>query len=220
MIKISDFSAVIFDMDGLVIDTEITYSFAKQQAADLMGHDLPDHYWLSFSGMHQQQIHQKLLTDLGPNFDFLEFNQSSEHIWRDFVDTNGIQVKPGFKQLIDFIQMNQIPFCLATNSNTINAEYCLERAGLADIFRLIISRDDVLHGKPEPDIFLKAADKLNVICDKTMVLEDSPTGVVAATRAGAFTVFVPSTLPADPVSLSLCNVTMPSLQDLLEALSV
>jgi beta-phosphoglucomutase len=100
---------------------------------------------------------------------------------------------------------------LATNSPAINAYECLEVAGIKDVFPTIITRDDVQHGKPAPDIFLKAAGLLKVPISQCLVLEDSHAGIVAASRAGAFSVFVPSTEPIDPLTVDLCDVMMVDL---------
>ena len=216
--KLTDFSAVIFDMDGLVLDTETTYVFAKQQAAQAMGLELADQFWLSMTGKHGQDIEQQLLEHIGDEFDLSRFNQSAGQIWQDYVDVHGIPIKHGFFQLLEFIIDRSIPYCLATNSNAVNAEKCLKLAGLEAVFPLIITRDDVGQGKPEPDIFLKAAEQMQVNINRCMILEDSHTGILAASRAGAFSVWVPSVWPADPSTLSLCNVMMRDLECLLNQL--
>ncbi|NOT10237.1 MAG: HAD family phosphatase [Methylococcaceae bacterium] len=216
--KLVDFSAVIFDMDGLVLDTEATYCFAKQEAAKSMGFAVSDDFWLSLSGLHASDIEQKLFDHLGADFDCSAFNGRAEQIWHAYVKNNGIQIKPGFFALLNFIVEQALPFCLATNSNAVNATNCLKLARLQDIFPVVITRDDVLQGKPEPDIFLKAADRLGVEIKQCLALEDSPTGIQAATRAGAFSVFVPSVLPVDPLALSLCDVMLPDLEQVLQNL--
>ena len=216
--NISDFSAVIFDMDGLVLDTETTYIFAKQQAGEAMGYEISDQFWLSLSGMHANDIEQKLLAHCGSEFNLSRFNQIAGQIWRDYVNANGLKTKHGFFQLLDFIAKQGLPYCLATNSNTINAKECLRLGGLQDVFPVMITRDDVRQGKPEPDIFLKAAERLQVNINRCLVLEDSHTGVLAASRAGAFSVLVPSILPVEPLTLSLCNVMMSDLECVLDTL--
>ena len=211
MPKLSDISAVIFDMDGLVLDTEITYFVAWQQAAKAMGYALSDSFCLSMSGLHYKDIEPKLMAWCGADFNLQEFNQLSDIFWRKHVNTYGINIKHGFTQWLEFIVQHQIPYCLATNSRAINAYECLELAGIKDLFSIIITRDDVQHGKPAPDIFLKAAELLHVPVNQCLVLEDSHAGIVAASRAGAFSVFVPSTEPIDPLTVDLCDVMMVDL---------
>lgn len=216
--NLTDFSAVIFDMDGLVLDTETTYCTAKQQAAQLMGYELPDQFWLSLSGLHAIDIEQKLLAHGGETFNLSEFNRLADRLWRDHVNTQGIKTKHGFFQLLDYIVEQSLPYCLATNSNAVNAANCLKLAGLQQVFPIIITRDDVQRGKPEPDIFLTAAQALNVDIKRCLVLEDSHTGIVAASRAGAYTVLVPSLAPVDAVTLSLCDRMTDDLEQLLKTL--
>ena len=116
------------------------------------------------------------------------------------------------------IQQN-IPYCLATNSRTANALECLELAGIKDVFSLIVSRDHVQHGKPEPDIFLKAAELMQVDISRCLVLEDSHAGIVAASRAGAVSVFIPSIAQVDPLTVDLCDLMVSDLAELTKAIS-
>lgn len=220
MLKLSDFSAVIFDMDGLVLDTETTYFVAWQQAAKAMGYDLSEPFCLSLSGLHYKDVEQKLMALCGAGFNLQAFNRLSGIFWREHVNAYGINIKPGFTQLLEFIVHQQTPFCLATNSRAVNAYECLELAGIKDVFSTIITRDDVQHGKPEPDIFLKAAELLHVPVSQCLVLEDSQAGIVAASRAGAFSVFVPSTEPADPLALELCDMMIVDLAGMLTTLKI
>ncbi len=218
MLNIANFSAVIFDMDGLVLDTEATYCIAWQQAAAMMGYTLSDGFCASLSGLNGDDVKQKLLAECGADFDLPHFNQIASTVWRDHVNQHGIEVKRGFSELLAFIVQQQLPYCLATNSRAANALECLELAGLTDVFTTIISPDNVQYGKPAPDIFLTAADSLQVPIGQCLVLEDSHAGIVAATQAGAFTIFVPSTLPIDPVTLDLCDLMLFDLVQVLESL--
>jgi len=214
--KLSDFSAVIFDMDGLVLDTETTYFAAWQQAAKAIGYTLSEPFCLSLSGLHYKEIELKLMTLFESDFDLQAFNHLSGIFWREHVNAHGIKIKHGFTQLLKFIVQQQIPYCLATNSRAINAYECLELAGIKDVFSTIITRDDVQQGKPEPDIFLKAAEMLQAPISQCLVLEDSHAGIVAASRAGAFSVFIPPIFPVDPLTVELCNLKINNLACLLE----
>ena len=215
--NLSDFSAVIFDMDGLVLDTETTYFVAWQQAANALGYVLSDAFCLSLSGLHYKDIEPKLMANCGADFNLQVFNQLSGIFWREHVYTHGISIKHGFTELLEYIVQEQIPYCLATNSRAVNAHECLELAGIKDVFSVIITRDDVQNGKPAPDIFLKAAELLQVPVNQCLVLEDSHAGILAATRSGAFSVFVPSTESVDPITVQLCDMMMMDLAHTLIA---
>jgi beta-phosphoglucomutase-like phosphatase (HAD superfamily) len=216
--KLSDFSAVIFDMDGLVLDTEATYFVAWQQAAKAMGYALSESFCLTLSGLHYQDIELKLMASCGADFNLKTFNHLSGIFWRKHVNIHGIKIKHGFFQLLEFIVRQQMPYCLATNSQAVNAYECLEFAGIKEVFSTIVTRDNVERGKPAPDIFLKAAELLQVPISRCLVLEDSYAGIEAASRAGAFSVFVPSTEPVDPIAVELCDVMMMDLAHTLIAL--
>jgi beta-phosphoglucomutase-like phosphatase (HAD superfamily) len=213
--KLNKFSAVIFDMDGLVLDTESTYLVAWQLAAKEMGYLLSESFCRSLSGLQYQDVELQLIAYCGVDLNIKLFNRLSDYFWREYVKINGIIIKPGFVQLMNFIVQQEIPYCLATNSSAINAYECLEFAGIKEVFSIIVSRDDVHYGKPAPDIFLKAAELLRVPIHKCVVLEDSHAGIEAASRAGAFSMLVPSSGFIDPLTIDLCDVIMTDLSQVL-----
>lgn len=219
MLKLADFSAVIFDMDGLVLDTESTYSIAWQQAAKVMGYELSQDFCQSLSGLHYQDVELKLTAYCGIGFNLNIFKRLSGDCWRNHVAGHGISIKHGFTELLDLLTGHNIPYCLATNSRAVNALECLELAGIREVFSVIISRDDVQHGKPEPDIFLTAAELLRVDIGRCLVLEDSDAGIIAASRAGALSVFIPSVLPVDPLTVELCSLMVSDLAQLTNVIS-
>lgn len=218
MLKLADFAAVIFDMDGLVLDTESTYIVAWQQAADAMGYHFSEEFCGSLSGLHYQDIEPKLLAYCGAGFNLETFKRLSGAYWRDHVNTHGINIKHGFTTLLELLIRRKVPYCLATNSRTLNALECLELAGIGEVFSVIVTRDHVPCGKPEPDIFLTAAALLQVDITRCLVLEDSHAGIVAASRAGAVSVFIPSIARIDPRTLELCDLTVNDLARLTEVM--
>jgi HAD superfamily hydrolase (TIGR01509 family) len=214
VLKLDDFDAVIFDMDGLVLDTESTYIMAWRQAAQLMGAELDEDFWQSLSGLHHADIEQQLLTHYGVYFDLARFNQLSANSWREYVSSHGITVKTGFAELLAIIKQQSMPYGLATNSPAVNTFECLELAGISDAFSVIVTRDDVQRGKPAPDIFLTVADNLQVNIKRCLVLEDSSAGILAAASAGAFSIYIPSTRPIDRQVVKLSNLVVNDMADL------
>lgn len=208
------FSAVIFDMDGLVLDTEITYSHAWQKASAEMGNEFTEDFCLSMSGLHYQAIEQRLMSFCGADFDLKEFNRLSGDYWRQYVNEHGIPVKKGFFNLLDKINNEAMPFCLATNSRQVNAQECLKLAGLEGVFSIVVSRDDVSKAKPAPDIFLTAAEYLNTPISQCLVVEDSLTGIEAAVLAGAQSVLIPSLFPVEQAAVDLANFFFNDLDEL------
>ena len=214
-----DFKAIIFDMDGLVLDSETGYFAAWQQAADVMGFSLNDQFCNSLSGAHGPVISQKLTAHFGADFDIQRFYALSSQCWRKQVQQQGIPVKTGFFILLQRILEMKLPFCLATNSRRQDAEQCLSYAGLAGVFSCIIARDDVKTPKPAPDVFLKAADELGFASNDCLVLEDSPVGVAAAIAAKCPCIFVPSCLPADKQAMRQANRVLADLRQVADFIS-
>lgn len=215
MSEIRRFSAIIFDLDGLVLDTEITYIHAWQQAAMAMGFTLSDHFCQTLSGLHHHDVEAKLLSVGGSNLDLSVFHKWAGRYWRDYVQDCGIPIKPGVRELLVYLQENAVPVALATNSRASNVQECLALAGLEGAFPLQATRDDVAMGKPEPDVFHHAAALLDTSIKDCWVLEDSLPGIIAAHRAGAFSVLVPSLAPVDAQAIALSDLHFPDLHDVL-----
>ncbi len=219
MFGITGFSAFIFDMDGLVLDTEPTYFAAWQRAVEKMGFKVDPDSFKTLSGHHYSRIETRLLSWYGTGFNLDAFRQLSRPLWRTYVNEHGIVVKQGVVDLLDYAEQRQIPVCLATNSSTINSHECLDIAGIKNRFPKIVTGDDVNRAKPEPDIFLKAADYLQADICRCVVFEDSHTGIIAASSAGAYSVYIPSTLPVDPLTVELCDCMMDNLSQVFQSLT-
>lgn len=220
MTDIKHISAVIFDMDGLVLDTEGSYFIAWQQAGEAMNYLLTDDFCQSLSGLHYKAVEKKIINLCGKGFDIQLFNQLSANFWHQHVHKHGIEVKKGLYDLLNFIQNNQIPFCLATNSSSKNAEECLKYAGLNNKFLQRVTRDDVKKAKPEPDIYLAAATKLKQPVEQCLVLEDSLIGIQAAVLAGTMPVYIPSVLPPEQQAIDLSYLVADDLLQIKEYLAL
>ncbi len=216
MRKLPSFSAIIFDMDGLVLDTEATYCIAWQKAAEEMGREFSTGFCLSMSGLHAHDVKQKLIRQCGADFDLTLFGRLSSQYWREYVNQFGIQVKKGFFVLLEVLRLQNIPFCLATNSRQDNAQECLQLARLEGVFPIVICRDQVKQGKPAADIFLLAAETLMLPVSQCLVVEDSATGIQAAVNAEAPSVFIPSVLPCDEVASRQASYQLNDLGELAQ----
>jgi HAD superfamily hydrolase (TIGR01509 family) len=190
--------AIIFDMDGLVIDSEAGYVAAWRQTALAMGYQIDEDFALGLSGANAEQVKSYLLEKLGNDFDLARFSELSTDYWLAHVEQYGIAVKHGFFSLLELIQQQNLAFCIATNSRRLQALRCLKLAGLENVFSNVIARDDVVTGKPAPDLFLKAAEVLGHPIADCLVLEDSPIGIAAAVAAGARCFYLPSQVVIDP----------------------
>lgn len=214
MSKLPRCAALILDMDGLLLDTEITYAYAWKSAAQSLGYYLHDSFWDSLAGMHYQAV-EELLGAACTDLDFARFRQLSGDFWRTHVAEYGIALKSGFAELFNALAATALPYCLATNSRTRNADECLSLAGVGDLFPLRLTRDHVRAGKPAPEIFLKAAERLNTGIEQCWVVEDSYTGIVAAKSAGAFAVWIPPPLYDSRAALA-ADLILPNLKELAD----
>lgn len=216
MPKLTDFAAFIFDLDGLVLDTEPTYFAAWQATVETMGYKIEPERYQALSGYHYQRVTTTLQDWLGQDFDVAVFDQLSIQIWRDYIRQHGIGIKPGVMALLDYADQHGTPYCVATNSLVKYAQECLVVAGLMERFPVLVTRSDVERAKPEPDVFLKAAEQMQVDIRHCVIFEDSHTGVVAATKSGAFTAYVPSTFPVNPLTVELCDCLLDDLTQAFE----
>ncbi len=213
MKQLVEFNAVIFDMDGLVLDTELSYFSAWQEAAESLGYPLSNSFCANLSGLAFAQISEKFNRYFPATFPFVEFHARSSHIWREKAERDGIAVKKGARQLLQLLTMRKIPYCLATNSPEANARECLAYAAIDDFFSIMICRDHVSAPKPAPDLFLYAAKLLNQRIEQCIVLEDSLTGILAARRAKAFSILVPSMPDIDGKAGALADLVVNDLSE-------
>ncbi len=214
MSQLPDFNAVIFDMDGLVLDTEPTYFAAWQQAADELGYYLSTSFCITLSGLPFSQIEKKLAQYFVASFPFKDFYRLSSSIWRINVARDGIEVKKGVFDILSVLRQCQIPYCLATNSSEFNVRECLQYAAIDDLFATLICRDHVVQAKPAPDLFLQAAKILQQPIENCIVIEDSLTGLLAAKNAQAFSVLVPSIPDTDGKMRVLADLYVSDLSEL------
>lgn len=212
--------AVILDLDGLVLDTEIGFWLAWKHAAKSMGSKVPNSLRESLSGRDSQEVRRRMMVFFGEDFEWREFTRRSNEFWYRYVSKRGIPVKRGLLGCLALFEKKGVPYCLATNSHRASALECLELAGLGGRFDLMVTRDDVNLGKPSPEVFLLASARLGVGADRCLVLEDSLSGVAAARAAGAFTVLVPSMSRNDPSTRRLAHRECRDLQEVSELLAV
>lgn len=190
-------SGVVFDMDGLLLDTEQLYFDAFRRTLTAL--DLPqdDALFMSMVGTNHA-LGSKLLTEgLAGRVTLDDFNA----IWdADIAQriADGIPVKPGVRTVVTTLQTLRIPFAIATSTRTDRAKHHLARAGIADLFDLIIGGDQVRSSKPAPDIYLRACATLGLDPTLCAAFEDSENGVRAALAAGLITVQIPDVVPPTP----------------------
>ena len=208
------FSAVILDIDGVILDTEPTYRAAWIKAANNLGYPLNDEICFAYAGKSFAAIELSLLELFGQEFPLASFKRLSAKIWHCNAETHGIHKKPGVDDLIRTLQELNIPFGLATNSSGANIQKCMEYAGFNGFFGMLMTKDDVVQAKPAPDIYLAMAKALGVCPANCLVVEDSETGLYAASSAGTIPILIPDVCSVDVNIRGLAHVELSSLMDL------
>ena len=130
----------------------------------------------------------------GQDFPYDAFQERYSEIYKEYVKRNGLPVKPGLYEILKVLEKKGIPAAVATSSSRENALENLRRAGILEKFQAVITGDMVRAAKPDPEIYQKACESLNIEPEKAMALEDAPKGIIAAKRAGMYAVFVPDIL--------------------------
>lgn len=196
---LSHLVAVVFDMDGLMVDTESIYHLAWRKAAAELGYSLREETLLATTGRRMEDCYMILQASLDSTFPMADFKVLWLQRWYEQIDAHGIPQKPGLTALLDLLDAHNIPKAVATSTEYPEAIFTLQKAKIAERFSLIISGDQISNGKPAPDIFLRAAERLGVPPQQCMVFEDSEAGVLAASAAGMVTIMVPEIKHPDPL---------------------
>lgn len=195
--------AVVFDMDGLIFDSEVLYQEAASAAAAALGHELPVELYLATIGLNGPATRELLLGHFGPGFDFEALWRAATENFRRLAATQ-LCLKAGVVELLDALDARGLPRAIATSSRHESVEHHLALHGLAHRFPVVVAHGDYARGKPHPDPFLTAAARLGVAPEGCLALEDSHNGVRAAAAAGMMTVMVPDLLAATAEMEGLC----------------
>lgn len=207
----------IFDMDGVLIDTEKLYIRFWKEAAAEFGYDMRDEHVFAVRSMARKYSIPKLKSMLGEDFPTEKVRSRRTELMNDFISKSGIETKKGLFRLLNHLRDSGIKIAVATATQRERTLSYLSRIGALEFFDAVICGDMVTAGKPAPDIYLTAAAELGLPPEECAAFEDSPNGLMAAHSAGCYTVMVPDlTQPDDEVSPYIDNV----IEDLGEAVSL
>jgi beta-phosphoglucomutase-like phosphatase (HAD superfamily) len=202
-------------MDGLMLDSECLYQAAWKTAAAELGYALDESLYLELVGRSNAEAEKAFVSIFGPDFPVNPFGDLWNQHWQTLVTSQGIMLKPGLLALLDWVEKVDLPKAVGTSSNAAETELCLTAAGIRDRFTTLVTVDQVRAGKPAPDIFLTAAEALQVAPDRCLVLEDSNAGVQAAHAAGMSVVMVPDLQVPDAKAQAIAHQIFPSLHEVL-----
>lgn len=202
--------AVVFDMDGLLFDSEMLYLEAAMIAVAEVGHDAGAEVFHRTIGVPWARNREILLEHFGPAFPVDDFVT----VWlRHFeaIATTRLALKPGVVELLDLLEQLRLPKAIATSSSHATVQNHLAAHNLVGRFEAIVGAGDYARGKPAPDPFLVAAARLAVAPEGCLALEDSHNGVRSASAAGMMTVMVPDLLPQTEDIHALCTLVVKDL---------
>ena len=207
--------AVIFDMDGLMFDTERLSQESWRLAGNDLGLVVPTSVTLRVIGHVIGDIRVILREEMGPYFPVKAMlSRANEHYQR-LIEEKPFPIKPGLIELLDFLEAMGLKTAVATSSHSTNAEKKLRAGGVRGRFPTVVSGDQVANGKPAPDIFLEAARRQGVDPSKCIVLEDSEMGIRGACAAGMRAIMVPDLIMPNDEMRHLTTDIFPSLVDFL-----
>ncbi|NMC46404.1 MAG: HAD family phosphatase [Chloroflexi bacterium] len=184
-------SAVIFDMDGVIFDTERISRQVWKLAEKEFNVKLDDEFFVEIMGVnhhHVFDIYTKFLGDYEFGKKVFEWRQG--HI-KKIIDTEGVAVKKGFSEIISYLNRENIHQAIATASYPDRVAYLFEKSGIKNPFTVIVTGDMIQHSKPDPEIYLHAAAELGIPIAECMIIEDSVNGIKGGIASGAMTVMVP-----------------------------
>ncbi len=189
--------AIIFDMDGLLLDSEVLSMEALVLAGRDLGLDLPDAFCRSLIGLPLDQCRIVIGERYGDGLPLDRYVARHAERLAEIVATGRLALKRGVLELLDVLDRRHLPRAVATSSSCVRAMHHLGLVGIADRFDTIVTRDEVSQGKPHPEPFLTAAARLGMRPADCLALEDSHNGVRAAHAAGMRVIMVPDLLAAD-----------------------
>ena len=197
--------AVIFDMDGLLLDSERPYRDAWLAVSNNKGYSLSESIYLEAVGRDDRDTREIFRAHFGADFPYDEISSDVRVIVDRQTAEGGHALKDGVLDLLDYLAQRSIPCAVATSTRREKALARLDRANILRYMQEVSGGDEVTHGKPEPDLYLLTAKKLGIAPGQCLVFEDSAPGARAAHRAGMRIIVIPDLKepPDDVRSFSL-----------------
>ena len=211
-------NGVIFDMDGTMFDTERMWATFWDPALKALGLPYKEGLAEAARGTAGETTRNVVRSFYGPDCDADGIVESLHRVADEVFLSAPVPKKPGLDELLAWLDANHIPMAVASSSRVHVIEGNLNNWGLTHYFKALVSGQQVKHSKPDPEIFLLAAEKLGTAPAHTLVLEDSYNGVRAGAAGGFVTVMVPDLLPADDEMRGLYTMECTSLNEVLAKL--
>ena len=211
--------AVIFDMDGVIFDTEKVYLDIWIEVFEKYGYKMTKELYVNVMGTGRKNVIKTFLENFGDDLPIEKMYEEKDNQLFYIIENQGIPLKEGVKELFSMLKEKNYKIALATSAKRERVEKQIKDKWLKESFDAIVCGDDVEKGKPSPDIFLKAAKKIDVEPENCFVVEDSPAGIKAAFSVGMKGIHVEDLKVADEDILKYCQKSFKDLQEIKEYLS-
>lgn len=189
--------AVVFDMDGVLFDTEILCMKSWMAIAEQRGMPLMEEVFPKCIGLNANDSKRIVLAAYGEDFDYPLFREQTSRWFQEYIRQNGLPIKPGVHELLDWLKASGYAIGLASSTKSASVFSHLEQSGLEGFFSTVVTGDMVEHSKPLPDIYLRACRQLGVEPTSAYAIEDSPNGIRSAHAAGMHPLMVPDMIAPD-----------------------
>lgn len=214
----NNYKALLFDMDGLIFDTESVYKKSWVYAAEKQGLELPDSLYKTFIGVKDVECERMLSDFYKENAFNLELFKSVRDDHFHALRAQGIAYKSGFAELISAAHSRGYHLALVTSSTLPDVKVNFTGSDYLEGFETVITAEDVTQGKPDPEGYLKAVRRLGLTPEECVVFEDSNNGMRAGLSAGCICVMVPDLLPAEDEIKQKAHHILGSLEQAIELL--
>ena len=204
---------VIFDWDGVIIDSEPHHQQSWELLAAELDRPLPDGYFKKSFGMKSERIIPEILRWSDDPAEIRAITDRKAALYREIMSKEGVAPLPGAEAFLHRLKNDSIPCAVASSTPRLNIACVLDRIDLGGFFRDIVAAEDVTHGKPHPEIFLLAAQRLGLPANRCVVFEDSQVGIEAGLAADMKVIGVATTHMAD--SLQRAHRVVRRLDELL-----
>ena len=210
---------VLFDMDGLVLDTEKLYCRFWMEAAEFYGFPMTFEHGIGMRALGKAAAEAKLHSYLGPEADYKTIRAKRIELMEAYIALYGVDLKPGIRELLDYLHSQGILCAITSSSPLERIQRHLRFHGLDTQFDALCSGHDVPNGKPAPDIYLHGAASLGLPPEACLALEDAPSGIKSAFRAGCHPVIVPDLDQPSEETLERCYAKADSLLDVIHLIA-
>jgi len=200
----------LFDWDGVIIDSSAQHEESWEMLAIEIGKPLPADHFVRGFGMKNQVIIPRILGWTHDPDEIHAYSLRKESLYREIVSQRGIEALPGVTGLLQLLKDHDVSCSVASSTHRENIETIFDVIGVRDYFRAVVTAEDVSHGKPDPEVFLKGAAKIGCEPENCVVFEDAHVGIEAGLAAGARVIAVATT--NDISELGRAHAAVHSLQ--------